>query len=103
MFDPVDLDVVAACAAIEATETQLRELEWRQLRLAAHWAVLHDGATLRAQRAQRAQRAGRGSGAERGERGGGGGAPGGGGVGGGELGAVLGGGGVGAGNLMDER
>src|SRR4051794_3422647 len=75
MFDPVDLDVGAACAAIEATETALRELEWRQLRLAAHWAVLHDGATLRAQRAQRAQGAGRGSGSERVKRVGGDGTP----------------------------
>src|SRR4051794_41985768 len=100
MFDPVDLDAAAACAAIEATETALRELEWRQLRLAAHWGVLHDGATLRA---DRAKRAGGGSGAERGKRGGGDGAPGGGEVRGGELGGLVGGGDVGPGQLMHDR
>jgi hypothetical protein len=41
-----DLDVVGACEAIVSTQDELREREWREIALAAHWAVLHDEHTL---------------------------------------------------------
>ena len=37
-----DLDGAAACEAVTATQDRLREQEWRELALAAQWAVLHD-------------------------------------------------------------
>ncbi len=49
MFDMdaiADLDAEAACAAVVATQAELREREWRELVLAAHWATLHDPDTL---------------------------------------------------------
>src|SRR3954451_8504211 len=45
MFDTswiADLDADQACVAITATQDVLREKEWHELRLAGHWAVLHD-------------------------------------------------------------
>src|SRR4051794_16072851 len=45
MFDTswvADLDADAACAAITATQEELRTREWHELVLAAHWADLHD-------------------------------------------------------------
>jgi hypothetical protein len=45
MFDTSwvgELDAGQACAAITATQDALRELEWHELLLAGHWAVLHD-------------------------------------------------------------
>ena len=44
MFDTswiADLDATSACEAILGTQQELREQEVRELRLAAHWAVLH--------------------------------------------------------------
>lgn len=41
-----DLDADAACEAIASTQQELREREWRELALAAHWADLHDARTL---------------------------------------------------------
>lgn len=44
MFDTTwvaDLDADAACEAVLTTQADLREHEWRELVLAAHWAVLH--------------------------------------------------------------
>jgi hypothetical protein len=35
-----------ACAAVVATQEGLREQEWREVALAAHWAVLHDGESV---------------------------------------------------------
>ena len=49
MFDTswlADLDADAACEAVTATQAALREQEWRELALAAHWAVLHGPETL---------------------------------------------------------
>jgi hypothetical protein len=49
MFDTTwiaDLDADAACEVIAATQQELREREWRELALAAHWADLHDARTL---------------------------------------------------------
>jgi hypothetical protein len=49
MFDTEEiagLDATAACAAITATQDELREREWRELALAAHWATLHGPDTL---------------------------------------------------------
>ena len=49
MFDTswiADLDAAAACRAITGTQADLREAEWRELALAAHWADLHDGHTV---------------------------------------------------------
>lgn len=50
MFDVgwvAELGADAACTAITETQDRLREQEWTELALAAHWAVLHDGETLR--------------------------------------------------------
>ncbi len=44
MFDTgwiADLDAESACEAMTATQAGLREQEWRELALAAHWADLH--------------------------------------------------------------
>ncbi len=44
MFDSEwigDLDAAGACEAVRDTQAELREREWRELALAAHWAVLH--------------------------------------------------------------
>ena len=44
MFDTswiADLDADAACRAITGTQVELREAEWRELALVAHWADLH--------------------------------------------------------------
>ena len=42
MFEPVtDLPEEAICEEIVGTQTRLREQEWRELVLAARWAVLH--------------------------------------------------------------
>ena len=44
MFDTswiADLDATSACEAIVGTQQELREQEVCELRLAAHWAVLH--------------------------------------------------------------
>lgn len=49
MFDTswiADLDAAGACRVIEGTQVELREAEWRELALAAHWADLHDEHTL---------------------------------------------------------
>ena len=48
MFDiPIaDLDAAAACEAILSNQARLREQEWREVELAAHWAMLHDGEAL---------------------------------------------------------
>ncbi|MEO5710738.1 MAG: hypothetical protein ABIQ59_15980, partial [Nocardioidaceae bacterium] len=49
MFDTswiVDLDAAGACEAISGTQVDLREAQWRELVLAAHWADLHDEHTL---------------------------------------------------------
>ena len=49
MFDSswvVDLDAEAAAALVGATQDALREQEWREITLAAQWAVLHDERTL---------------------------------------------------------
>jgi hypothetical protein len=49
MFDTswiADLDAESACRAIADTQVDLREAEWRELALAAHWADLHDEDTL---------------------------------------------------------
>lgn len=49
MFDVswvADLDAASACAAITGNQTDLREQELRELLLAAHWAVLHDGESI---------------------------------------------------------
>ncbi len=49
MFDTsciADLDAASACEAITATQDELREREWRELALAAHWADLHDERSL---------------------------------------------------------
>ena len=49
MFDTswiAGLDADAACRAIAGTQVDLRESEWRELALAAHWADLHDEHTL---------------------------------------------------------
>jgi hypothetical protein len=67
MFDSdwiADLDADAACEAIRRTQDELREREWREIALAAHWAVLHDEHTLPArigpppEGAERVRRAG---------------------------------------------
>ncbi len=45
MFDTswlADLDAEAACVAVTESQARLRQEEWRELCLAAHWAVLHD-------------------------------------------------------------
>ena len=50
MFDTswiADLDADGACRAVAGTQADLREAEWRELALAAHWADLHDEQTLR--------------------------------------------------------
>ncbi len=36
----------AACRAVAGTQQDLREAEWRELALAAHWADLHDEQTI---------------------------------------------------------
>ena len=49
MFDTswiADLDAAGACEAVTGTQVDLREAEWRELALAAHWADLHDEHTL---------------------------------------------------------
>jgi hypothetical protein len=49
MFDiswVAELDAEQACASITATQGRLRENEWRELVLAAHWATLHDAETV---------------------------------------------------------
>ena len=49
MFDTswiADLDADGACEAVVGTQGDLREAEWRELALAAHWADLHDEHTL---------------------------------------------------------
>ena len=49
MFDTswiADLDADGACRAVAGTQVDLREAEWRELALAAHWADLHDEHTL---------------------------------------------------------
>ena len=49
MFDTswiADLDADAACRAVVGTQADLREAEWRELALAAHWADLHDEQTI---------------------------------------------------------
>lgn len=49
MFDTswiADLDADSACQAIAATQDGLREREWQELALAAHWVVLHDPRTI---------------------------------------------------------
>ena len=49
MFDTswiADLDADGACRAVAGTQVDLREAEWRELALAAHWADLHDEHTI---------------------------------------------------------
>ncbi len=49
MFDSEwigDLDAAGACEAVRDTQAELREREWREIALAAHWAVLHSPETL---------------------------------------------------------
>ena len=49
MFDTLwvaDLDAATACEVITGTQQELREQEWRELVLAAHWADLHNAETL---------------------------------------------------------
>lgn len=49
MFDTPwadDLDAAAACEAVVANRDELREREWRELALAARWAVLHGPESL---------------------------------------------------------
>ncbi len=49
MFDTdwmADLGAEAACEQITRTQDELREAEWRELALAAHWAVLHAPETV---------------------------------------------------------
>ncbi len=49
MFDTswiADLDADGACRAVAGTQQDLREAEWRELALAAHWADLHDEQTI---------------------------------------------------------
>ena len=44
MFDSSwidDLDSASACEAVLGTQEDLRQAEWREIALAAHWAVLH--------------------------------------------------------------
>src|SRR3954451_5236726 len=63
MFDTswiADLDADQACVAITATQDVLREKEWHELRLAGHWAVLHDPESTTASNRERADRDGRG-------------------------------------------
>jgi hypothetical protein len=49
MFDTswiADLDAAGACRAIAGPQVDLREIEWRELVLAAHWTDLHDEHTV---------------------------------------------------------
>ncbi|MEP7091064.1 MAG: hypothetical protein ABI776_13265 [Nocardioidaceae bacterium] len=49
MFDTIwiaDLDTASACEAVIATQEELREREWQEIALAAHWVTLHDPASL---------------------------------------------------------
>jgi len=46
MAEIADLDASSACEAITATQSELREREWRELVLAAQWAVLHGPESL---------------------------------------------------------
>ncbi len=49
MFDPswsADLDAAAACEQVLANQDALREQEWREIALAAQWAVLHGEESL---------------------------------------------------------
>jgi hypothetical protein len=49
MFDTfkiAQLDAARACEAIVSNQERLREQEWRELELAAHWAMLHNGETV---------------------------------------------------------
>ena len=49
MFDSEwigDLDAAGVCEAVADTQVELREREWRELALAAHWAVLHSPESL---------------------------------------------------------
>jgi len=52
MFDTSwldDLDATAACEAVIVNQDDLREQEWRELAIAARWAVLHGPESLPAQ------------------------------------------------------
>src|SRR3954452_12534727 len=67
MFDTswvADLDAEQACASITATQGRLREDEWNELVLAAHWATLHDAETVAGSTSTRGS-SGRRSGGER--------------------------------------
>jgi hypothetical protein len=59
MFDSswiADLDAASACEAVLGTQSDLREAEWRELALAAQWAVLHQSQQPQAARAGQERR-----------------------------------------------